>query len=99
MLIFFGAAFACFGIAVSVSRLFPGWFGWVAVVGAGGSVVAALLQSAASGEVQAAETMFLASSVLLTLWAFALGVLMWRGRMQALATGPALAPTLADYQP
>lgn len=64
MLVFFGAAFACFGIAVSVSRLFPGWFGWVAVVGAGGSVVAALLQIAASGEVQAAETMFLASSVL-----------------------------------
>lgn len=99
MLVFFGAAFACFGIAVSASWRFPGWFGWIAVVGAGGSAVAALLQIAASGEVQAAETIFLASSVLLTLWTFALGGLMWRERMEAVTDGPSLASATADYRP
>jgi Domain of unknown function (DUF4386) len=85
MLVFFGAAFACFGMAVSASPRFAGWFGWVAVVGAGGATVAALLQIAASGEVQAAETIFLVSSLLLTLWTLAVGVLMWRWRADALA--------------
>ena len=78
MLAFFGVAFACFGGAVVGSRRYPGWFGWIAVVGAAGSAVAALLQIAASGEVQAAETLFFASSLVLTLWALALGILMWR---------------------
>jgi hypothetical protein len=79
ILVFFGAAFACFGGAVVGSRRFPGWFGWIAIVGAGGSVVAALLQIAANGDVQAAETTFLASSLLLTLWVLVLGIRIWRG--------------------
>lgn len=99
MLVFFGAAFACFGGAVIASKRFPGWFGWIAVVGAGGSAFAALLQIAVTGEVQAAETIFLLSSVLLTLWALALGVPMWRGRSDVLAGGPEVAPTVADYRP
>ncbi len=88
MLVFFGATFACFGGAVTASRRFPGWFGYIAVVGAGGSAVAAVLQIAASGEVQAAETTFLASSLLLTLWTLALGVWMWRGQAAPLAGAP-----------
>ena len=93
MLVFFGAAFGCFGLAVTTSRRFPAGFGWVAVVGAGGSAVAALLQIAASGEVQAAETTFLASSLLLTLWTLTLGVRMWRGHTVDVAGSPSLAPT------
>ena len=85
MLVFFGVAFACFGLAVRESRQFSSWFGWVAVVGAGGATVAALLQIAASEEVQAAESIFLVSSVLLTLWALAVGVQMWRRRTDAVA--------------
>ena len=85
MLVFFGAGFACFGLAVVASRQFPSWFGWAAVVGAGGAAVAALLQIAASAEVQAAETIFLVSSLLLTLWTLWAGVLMWRSRVEAFA--------------
>ena len=88
MLVFFGATFACFGGAVTASRRLPDGFGWIAVVGAGGSAVAAVLQIAASGEVQAAETTFLASSLLLTLWTLALGVWMWRGQAAPLAGAP-----------
>lgn len=88
MLVFFGATFACFGGAVIASRRFPGWFGWIAVIGAGGSAVAALLQIAANGEMQAAETTFLGASLLLTLWTLALGVWMWRGSADAVTVRP-----------
>jgi len=78
MLVLFGAAFACFGLAVSVSGRFAGWFGWIAILGAGGATVAALLRIAATEEVQAPETIFLVSSVLLTMWTLSMGILMWR---------------------
>lgn len=90
MLVFFGAAFACFGAAVTASRRFPGWFGSIAVIGAGGSAVAAVLQIAANREVQTAETIFLGASLLLTLWTLALGVWMWRGHRVGSAGAPSL---------
>ncbi len=93
MLVFFGVTFACFGGAIIASRRFPGWFGWVALVGAAGSAIAALLQIAANGEVQAAETIFLASSIVLTVWTLAVGVRLWRGPALDVAGEPSLAPT------
>ncbi|MBA3583155.1 MAG: DUF4386 family protein [Gemmatimonadetes bacterium] len=78
MLVLFGTAFACFGLAVSVSGRFSGWLGWIAILGAGGATVAALLRIAATGDVQAAESIFLASSLLLTMWTLSMGILMWR---------------------
>jgi len=93
MLVFFGMTFACFGSAIIASRRFPGWFGWIALVGAGGSAIAALLQIAANGEVQTAETIFLASSIVLTVWTLAVGVRLWRGPALDVAGEPSLAPT------
>ena len=78
ILVLFGGAFAGFGAALVQSRQFPAWLGWVAIVSGVGSAVAALLQIANTGELQAAETLFFASSVLATVWAFAVGVLVWR---------------------
>jgi hypothetical protein len=78
MLVFFGTAFVCFGAAICLGRQFPAWYGWMALAGGAGSAVAALLQIAHTGQVQAAETLFLASSLLITCWAFALGVFLWR---------------------
>jgi hypothetical protein len=99
MLAFFGVAFACFGGAVVASRRYPGWFGWIAIVGAAGSTVAAILQIAASGAVQTAETLFFASSLILTLWALALGILMWREHADAIVYTPSLASPVRDLQP
>jgi hypothetical protein len=90
IIVFFGAAFACFGLAAIASRRFPTWFGWIAIIGAGGSAVAGLLQIAANGEVQAAETTLLVSTLLLTLWTLALGVWMWRGHEDAVTGAPSL---------
>ncbi len=80
MLVFFGISFGCLGVAVLASRRMPARYGWIPIVGAIGSTVAALLQITSVGELQDAESLFLASSLLLTIWAFALGVRMWRGR-------------------
>ena len=91
ILVLFGAAFACFGAAVVAGGQFPAWLGWMAVASGVGSAVAALLQIANTGEVQAAETLFFATSLLATLWAFAVGVLVWRDAREpgrARAPGP-----------
>lgn len=91
MLVFFGAAFACFGAAVLASGRYPRRYGWTPLVGGAGGAVAALLQLAANREVQVAETLFLLSSLLLTLWTLALGVRTWRSAT-ARAAETALAP-------
>jgi hypothetical protein len=65
----------------------------MAIASGVGSAVAALLQIANTGEVQAAETLFFASSLLVTLWAFAVGVLVWRdGRAPDGARAPGPLP-------
>lgn len=83
ILVLFGVAFACFGAACVASDRFPAWLGWIAIVSGVGSAVAAVLQIANTGEVQTAETLFFASSLLITLWALAVGVLVWRDRRAA----------------
>ena len=91
ILVLFGMAFACFGGALVISGRFPTWLGWMAVASGVGSGVAALLQIANTGEVQAAATLFFATSLLATLWAFAAGVLVWRDAREpsnARAPGP-----------
>lgn len=89
MLIFFGLTFLGFGAALADGRYFPAWFGWAAIVSGVGSTAAALIQIANVGEVQLAETLFFASSMLATLWLFAAGVLLWRA---AQPTTPAEIP-------
>ncbi len=91
ILVLFGIAFACFGAALVISGRFPAWLGWMAVASGVGSAVAALLQIANAGEVQVAETLFFATSLLATVWAFAVGVLVWRDAREpggARASGP-----------
>lgn len=78
MLVLFGIAFVCFGGALAISGRFPVWLGWMAIVSGVGSAVAALLQIANTGEIQAAETLFFATSLLATLWALAVGILVLR---------------------
>lgn len=87
MLVLFGAAFVCFGVGMIASRRYPAILGWAAVASGAGSAVAALLQIANTGEVQAAETIFLASSMLITVWAFVLGIVMWRDAANATEPG------------
>lgn len=79
MLILFGAGFGCFALALASSRLLPLWLAALAAAGALLSGMAALVQIAAGGETQDAETMFLVGSMLLTAWVILLGLRLWRG--------------------
>lgn len=90
MLVFFGAAFILTGATVRAARLQPPILGWAAIASGIGSSVAALLQIANTGELQAAETIFLASSLLITVWAFVTGLVLWRSEVRASA--PARTP-------
>lgn len=79
ILVFFGAAFICFGAAANASGRYPALFGWTAIVAGLLSVSASVLRIAANGDQQLSESIFLASSITITIWAFVLGVMMWRG--------------------
>jgi len=78
MLVFFGFAFICLGLAANATGRFPALFGWAAVGGGVLSGTAALLQIANTGENSAAETLFLIGSVVITLWSLVLGVMLSR---------------------
>jgi hypothetical protein len=84
ILIFFGLAFVAFGAAASLSGRHPAWFGWTAVAAGAVSIAAAGLRMVANGDEPASETLFLASSVAITIWAFVLGVMLWRGASEGL---------------
>lgn len=79
MFVFFGIGFICFGAAIVAGGPLPRWLGSVALAGGAGSITASIIQLAAGDEVKVDETLFLVSSMLLTLWAFALGFQTWRG--------------------
>ncbi len=85
MLTFFGLTFLLFGIAARSNTWAPPWVAWGAFAGGAGSTIAALIQVGLGGEAQAAETLFLISSVILTIWAIATGVLLWRTPRRTLA--------------
>lgn len=78
ILVFFGAAFVSFGAAANASGRYPRVFGWTAIAAGALSVIASVLRIAANGDEQVSESIFLLSSVAITIWAFVLGILLWR---------------------
>ena len=98
MLILFGAGFGCFALALAVSRLLPLWYAALAAAGALLSGMAALLQIAAGGETQEAETLFLVGSIVLTAWVLILGLRLWRG-LPVPAPEPAAGPATVGARP
>lgn len=98
MLILFGAGFGCFALALAASRLLPLWYAALAAAGALLSALAAVLQIAEGGETQAAETLFLVGSMLLTAWVLILGLRLWRGLPVPMPT-PAVAPATVGARP
>lgn len=77
ILVFFGLTFLVYGLTVALSNEYPRWLGWVAVVL---SLAAAFVGSsiAVVGPSGPIFGVFAAVSLLLTVWVFVMGVLMWR---------------------
>lgn len=98
MLVLFGAGFGCFALALAASRLLPLWYAALAGAGALLSGIAAVLQIAEGGATQAAETIFLVGSMMLTLWVLALGIRLWRG-LPSRTGAPAAEPASMGARP
>jgi hypothetical protein len=73
----FGLTIACFAVAILVGRRFPGWLGWIGLVGALGTIAAGIAQ-AHTGFSSLSMMLSMPASVVLLLWALAVGTLLWR---------------------
>ena len=76
--VFFGATFILYGLAVALSNEYPQWLGWAAVVGGIGSALVGLVQLYNGPSFLVTNVLFTIFSILLTVWVFVMGILMWR---------------------
>jgi hypothetical protein len=72
-----GLTFSTFGISLLLSRPFPKWLAWTAVLGGAAMLAAGITQAYTGFSALAMNVSMSASSVLL-LWAIAVGAFMWR---------------------
>lgn len=76
-LVFYGVAPILYGLAISLTGIYPKWLGWVAVVGGVGGVLIQIVQFS-QGVSQVTIGVYVASFLVVTLWLVVMGVLMWR---------------------
>ena len=72
-LVFAGATFLLFGLALAVGDDYPRWFGWVAVTAGALSIGAGLIQALAGEPTTASRTLTIVGPTVITLWLLALG--------------------------
>ena len=72
-----GLTLTAFGLAMFLSRRYPGWLGALGLLGGLGTVVAGTAQ-ASTGFSGVAMTLSMLASTVLLLWAILTGVLLWR---------------------
>jgi len=75
---FFGVTIILYGLAVSTSNVYPKWLGWVAVLAGFGSALIGLNQAYRGASLVVTNVLFPVFSLILTLWVFVMGVLLWR---------------------
>jgi hypothetical protein len=78
ILIFFGATFILYGVAVILSDVYPKWLGWVAAGGGLGSSIIGLHIGYHGASSLVFNVLFPIFSILLTAWIFMMGILLWR---------------------
>ncbi len=77
--IFWGLTFILYGLAISLSEVYPKWLGWIAVVVGIGAAVLGVIHSHEGASMVLSNIYFGVVSILLTIWVLVLGVLMgWR---------------------
>ncbi|HWL48926.1 MAG TPA: hypothetical protein VNT92_03555 [Acidimicrobiia bacterium] len=72
-LVFAGATFLLFGMAVAFGEDYPKWFGWVAVAAGVLSIGAGLVQAIAGEPTAASRTLTIIGPTVITIWLLALG--------------------------
>ena len=87
-ILFAGATFILFGLAVALSDVYPRWLGWVAVAAGLGSVGAGLTQALVGEPTVASMVLTIIGPTVITLWLAVMGILLAR-----------LARSLPDPEP
>jgi Domain of unknown function (DUF4386) len=77
-ILFAGATFILYGLAVASSGLYPRWLGWVAVAAGVGSVAAGLVQAVAGEPTSLSRVLTIIFPTVITLWLVELSVLVLR---------------------
>jgi hypothetical protein len=77
-ILFAGAAFILFGLAVALSDVYPHWLGWVAVAAGLGSVGAGLIQALVGEPTLASMVLTIIGPSVITLWLAVMGILLAR---------------------
>lgn len=77
-IVFFGVTIILYGLAVSTSNVYPRWLGWVAVLAGLGSALIGLRLAYRGPSVLVINILFPVFSIIITIWVFVMGVLLWR---------------------
>jgi len=82
IILFFGATFIVYGLAVAMSNNFPKWLGWVAALLGLVSLIYGFFQAYSGLTVVGTTFIFSITAILLTIWVLIMAILMGRKTMQ-----------------
>jgi hypothetical protein len=74
--VFAAATFILFGLAVSLSRVYPRWLGWVVVAAGVASIGAGLIQALVGEPTTASRVLTIFGPTVVTLWLLVMGILL-----------------------
>lgn len=78
IIVFWGVTILLYGLAVTTSDAYPRWLGWVAILAGLGSALIGLNQAYKGPSYLVSNVLFVIFSLIITIWVFVMGVLMWR---------------------
>jgi hypothetical protein len=84
-LVFAGATFILFGLAVALSDVYPRGLGWIVLVAGVASIGAGLVQAFVGEPTEASRGLTIFGPTVITLWLLVIGVLLVRGAGQGRA--------------
>jgi hypothetical protein len=77
-ILFAGATFILYGLAVALSDVYPRWLGWIAVTAGLASVGAGLIQALTGEPTLASQVLTIIGPTVITLWLAVMGILLAR---------------------
>ena len=77
-ILFAGATFILYGLAVALSNVYPRWLGWIAVTAGLGSIGAGLIQAMTGESTAVSRILTIIGPTVITLWLAVMGILLAR---------------------
>lgn len=78
IIVFWGATIIVYGLAIVTSDVYPRWLGWAALLAGLGSTADGLALAVTGPSVLLGSILFPVFSILITVWIFVMGLLLWR---------------------